>query len=49
MGRQSEGGAVFLAFALFDAEQHTLGIDVAHLQRHCLRNAQAGTVAIRFR
>ena len=37
--------AVFLAFALFDAQQHALGIDVAHLQRHRFRDPQTGTVA----
>ena len=38
------GIAVLLAFALPYADEHAPGIDVAHLQRHDLGDAQAGSI-----
>ena len=44
LGRQHHV-AVFLAFALLDADDHSLAVDVGGLQLNRLRDAQAGGIA----
>ena len=41
--------AVLAALAALDAQQHTLGIDIADLERDNLRGAQTGAVGGRER
>ena len=43
--RRQHHVTILLAFTLIDADDHALAIDVGCFQTHCLRDAQAGSVA----
>jgi hypothetical protein len=45
--RRQHGKVILAPLALLDPQQHTLGVDIRHLQRHDLGDAQARSSAAR--
>ena len=45
--RRQHGVAILVALALFNAQDHTLAVNIADLQRNDFAGAQSGTVGYR--